>query len=323
MNFKQRILQRLLILIPGLLVFYCYVLKCKLPLVYALVAIQFTTHLYLMLSGKQCNPKVNNICNKFAFIIGIIFTGIVLKYKLGVIPLFISLYMIVSHILTIYPLNGTFEYKNIELPIFNKNSYIFVYCDLFHEKKLSEQLDEFIRNTDGCIIDAGAYIGDSFLLPARKYPDKTFYMIEPSETNANFIDRVKTDNVIVLRKLLSDKRKIYKGFNENQPNASYKEDTTGELESIPVDQLICEKVGIMHYDVEGMELEVILGSINLIKRDRPIVIIESLGKDLNKTNQIKTIMENLNYKYYIIDESCNAMDFFDVTKCRNNVFIPL
>lgn len=323
MNIQQRRLQRVLIFLPGLLMFYWYVLQTKLYLVYGLIAIQVLTHLFLVYSGKQCTPQANNICNRFALWIGILFTGVVIYHRLGIIPLFISLYMIVSHLVTIYPLNGTFIYKELELPLFDSRSFIFIYCDLFHETKLSSLLDQYIQHTDGCIIDAGAYIGDSFLLLAKKYPHRSFYMIEPSTVNADFIDRIKPDNVIVWRHVLSDSKKRYQSIHANQPNASYIEtDEEDAIHSVSVDELLTEKVGVMHYDVEGMELEVVKGAMRLIQRDKPIVIVESLGKDRSQTLEIQHLLEPLGYTPYIVHENCNALDILDQTKCRNVVFLP-
>lgn len=131
MDTKDRRLQRIFILIPGMLIFYYYVFKSKLYLVYVLASIQFTTHLYLMYTGKTCTPKINNLCNRFALIIGVIFLCVVVNYKLGIIPLLISVYMVVSHIITIYPLRFTFEYKDIELPILKLSSYSHIYYDWF------------------------------------------------------------------------------------------------------------------------------------------------------------------------------------------------
>jgi len=290
-------------------------------LVYLLAAIQISTHIYLLVTDKQCNPKVGNLCNKMALLIGVLFALIVVKYKLGAVPLAISLYMIISHLVTIYPLKGTFEYKGVELPLSNMRSFIFIYCDLFHEKKLSELLEELVDTTDGCIIDAGAYIGDSFLLMARKHRDRTFYMIEPSKPNADFIEQVKTDNVKVVQKLLSDGKRRYNATNKDSANASYEEDENG-VESVTVDSLIREKVAIMHYDVEGMELEVVKGSMKLIKRDNPIVVVESLGKHEKKTKEIISLLKDLGYKACMVDENCAALDFFDTTKCRNYILFP-
>jgi len=322
MDIHEQRIQRILILIPGLVLFYFYVFQSKLLIVYILATLQIATHIYLLSTNKQCNPRSGKLCNQMALIIGILFMIIILKYKLGVIPFCIAIYMVFSHIVTIYPIRRTFVYKEMELPLFKKESYIFILCNLFHERKLAKLLEKLLDMTDGCIIDAGAYIGDSFLLLAKQHQDRTFYMIEPSKKNVDFIKQVKTRNVRVAQALLSDGNHHYSSVNEHEPNASYKQNEENGIRSIKVDDLIHEKVGIMHYDVEGMELEVIKGSLKLIKRDNPIVIVESLGRHQDKTNEIIYLMKEMKYKTLLIDESCNTFDIFDLAKCRNYVFVP-
>lgn len=260
-------------------------------------------------------------CDVIAFWIGLIFTVIVVKHRLGVVPLIISLCMMLCHLDTVSPVEMTLVYKGVKLPIFRKQTYILIYCDLFHERKLSAQMEQLLHSTEGCVIDAGAYVGDTFLLLARKHKHRTFYMIEPSQENADFIERVKSSNVRVIRRLVSDKKKQYQGHRENMANASYTESTQG-IESCRVDDLIHEKVGIMHYDVEGMELEVVRGSMGLIRKHRPIVIVESLGRHKEKTAEIISLLKPLGYTSYTIDESCNEFDLLDKGKCRNHVFLP-
>lgn len=71
-----------------------------------------------------------------------------------------------------------------------------------------------------------------------------------------------------------------------------------------------------------MELEAVLGSINLIKTFRPIVITETLGVHAEKNKKIFNIFEKLNYQIIMLNESCAAFDFFDKSRCRNYVFMP-
>lgn len=321
MDRTNRIKQRIFIMLPVLIVFYYYLFKTKLPIVYILATIQLTTHFYLLFTNNQCNPNNGKICNIFALLIGISFFGIIVYKKLGVIPLLISIYMIISHLITINLIEGTFVYQNINLPIFNFNSYMFILATNFHETKLSKLLDVLVNNTEGCIIDAGAYIGDSTIILAKKYPERTFYLIEPSTNNYKFIGKIKSDNVKLLQTLLSDGNKTYSTDDDvNKANASFKESFT--MESKTIDELVTEKVGIMHYDVEGMELEVVKGSLNSIEKYRPIVIVETLEQFKDKTSQIIDIFENIQYQFLIVNESCAATDIFDKTKCRNYIFMP-
>lgn len=295
MEERERKLQRVLIFLPILLIFYYHMFKTKQPIVYLLAAIQILTHLYLFTNNKQCTPDTDSLCNFGALMMGIIFTSIVLKNKLGVVPLLISLYMVISHLVTINLINGTFIYKDVELPIFKKQSYILIFSDLFHETKLSKFIEDNINTKKGCVIDAGAYVGDSFMILAHKHPERNFYMIEPSSENANFIDSIKSDNVKVLRNVISNQNTKYSSDNDSAPNSTYTENENG-TESVRVDDIIKEPVAIMHYDVEGMELEAVLGSINLIKTFRPIVITETLGVHAEKNKKIFNIFENSTIK---------------------------
>jgi FkbM family methyltransferase len=51
----------------------------------------------------------------------------------------------------------------------------------------------------------------------------------------------------------------------------------------------CQKVGFLHLDVEGLEYEVLTGSINTIKNNLPLIIFEHHLKDLDKFIEIKFI----------------------------------
>jgi FkbM family methyltransferase len=171
-------------------------------------------------------------------------------------------------------------------------------------------------------VDAGAYLGDTTLLLARRHMDRTFYLVEPSTRNADFIERVKTDNVRVVRKLLSNRARTYTtNRHADRPDASYQESTTGQ-ESTTADGLIQEKVGVMHYDVEGMELEVVQGSWGLICRDKPVLIVESLAKDTQKTETLLALLHGIGYTAYTLEENCNALDPLDRSRCRNIILLP-
>tara|TARA_Y100000389_G_C17468978_1_gene528476 strand:- start:1344 stop:2129 length:786 start_codon:yes stop_codon:yes gene_type:complete len=240
--------------------------------------------------------------------------------------------VIIWNIIRVFPLKGIFVYKYLKLEIFNPKTYILILSDLCHEVKLRKELPKILNNMkNNVIIDAGAYIGDSFLFLAKKYKNKTFYLIEPSEDNYKFIEKVKInndlENVIVLNLLLSNIEEKYTASNKNLPNANYTKDING-INSVLVDKLKAEKkidgkVGLMHYDVEGMELEVLLGSIDTIKRDKPIIIVEMLGINNEKNKKVQELLKNNGYKQRLINESCAAGDIMDLKKCRNVIYEPI
>lgn len=103
MKLNDRKRERIFILLPGILLFYSYILPNANMFIKLLVCIQLSTHLYLQYSGKECNPQAKNYCNFLALIIGIIFLTFVIYKNVGIIPLFIASYMVLSHIITLRP----------------------------------------------------------------------------------------------------------------------------------------------------------------------------------------------------------------------------
>jgi hypothetical protein len=101
---------------------------------------QIVAHVVLLLSGLNCTPKQNNICNNFAKLIGFVYLFIILdsgsnlKHKkyYFYFCLFVILYIILSHFITIYPIKGLLEYKGVSLSIFDLNTYILIFSDLLH-----------------------------------------------------------------------------------------------------------------------------------------------------------------------------------------------
>jgi FkbM family methyltransferase len=201
---------------------------------------------------------------------------------------------------------------------------------MFHEKKMKEEIKKILKN-GGALIDAGAYIGDTSIMLANDFPNNSIYAIEPSGENCNFINNIiknnNLQNLKCLNSILSNKEEFYSSIkNENKPNANYSlSSTNGGLKSTTLDLLVAngvikEKIGILHYDVEGMELEVLQGSEQTIKTQKPAIIVEMLNKETEKNKKIIEYLKNLNYNYKIIDESCCFGDFTDSKKCRNYLF---
>ena len=65
-----------------------------------------------------------------------------------------------------------------------------------------------------------------------------------------------------------------------------------------MDLVVEEKIGFMKIDVEGMELDVLKGSINRISSDKPIIFIES-----DKIEKVIELLSPINY--YIVKSLAN------------------
>lgn len=308
-------------------------------IVHILFIMQLVTHLSMLsgiLDSKLCTPTLHGICDKGAMLIGLVyFILIMMCYtrKTNIYTYIATcgvLYIIISHLVTIHLADGLFEYTHIKLPLFHLNSYILVVSHKFHENKLTDVLHQLLLPGEA-IIDAGAYVGDTSIILSKKFPKSFVYSIEPSVYNYNYIQKVKTinnlDNLIPMNILLSDSEKTYNGTGVNNPDATYTQsnNTTTGIKSYTLDSLVSggqipQKIGILHYDVEGMELDVLRGSEKTIQLYKPYIVIEMLYKE-NK--DITEFLKNMGYTYRIIDESCCFGDFNDSKNCRNYLFYPI
>lgn len=81
---------------------------------------------------------------------------------------------------------------------------------------------------------------------------------------------------------------------------------TGDIEILPLDDIIKEKIDFLKIDVEGMELEVIKGSMNRISSDKPVIFIES--------DKIDAVIELLKPDNYFIEMSLANYNYLLLAK---------
>lgn len=82
---------------------------------------------------------------------------------------------------------------------------------------------------------------------------------------------------------------------------------------------IKEPIGLLHFDTEGHEYECLLGSIQTIKTQKPVIMVETLTE--KEFEKIKTFFNEIgDYEYTTINESCDVTNPF--SSCRNRVFYP-
>lgn len=205
---------------------------------------------------------------------------------------------------------------------------------LLREKKKRQIIINLINKSlidkNQNIIDAGAFLGDTSL-PLSLNITGNLYTIDPGIINMEIIKEIidlnGIKNIKLLPYCLSDTyKKLYynKGkfginftsFSDNEVNKEY------SVESYSLDILynknIIENISLLHIDVEGQELAVIKGSINLITKYNPIIIFE--GHIKTNTSQVISccdFLKNINYNLFMINE-----DAGNPGDCRNFLCIP-
>jgi FkbM family methyltransferase len=133
---------------------------------------------------------------------------------------------------------------------------------------------------DKYLVDVGAFVGDSSIVLAE-YTNKKVIAIEPGKNNYDYLqktialnnlqDKIDTFNTALDKEI----KKV--GIIDHGAGSRIVEATAGDnLTTITLDELVYnkyQKVGIIKMDVEGVELDILLGSEHIIKRDHPILLI--------------------------------------------------
>lgn len=199
-------------------------------------------------------------------------------------------------------------YKGCYLPINHFEPGIFYY------KHGIDKLTTISKIVDKDIVDAGAYIGDSSLI-LSPLTNKNVYAFEASKDNYNMIyDTIKLNginNIVPVHYALGDKNQEVdlimgeKGSCLNSINGISIAETYGieKVQQITLDEFVEKnniKIGLIKSDVEGAEMKLLMGAINTIKTQKPILMI-SIYHSAQDFFLIKTLIEswNLGYQFKI------------------------
>lgn len=201
---------------------------------------------------------------------------------------------------------------------------------------------EFISNKNELrkfdVIDLGACIGDSsFIL--SEYTDKNVYAFEPLKENyLQLCENIKLNNIdnIVPIKMAAGENKnllhiygtptghesacIDTGRIELEKFRNYK--PVELIEVIALDDFANEKnvnIGLIKFDVEGYELASLKGALNIIKANKPILLI-SIYHKASDFFEIKSFIENLNlgYSFRVINNHPELFHVENTLLCEVN-----
>lgn len=197
-------------------------------------------------------------------------------------------------------------YQNYFLPINH-----FEPCVFYYRHSLDRLRDlEDLREKD--LIDAGGFIGDSALI-FSPLTNRKVYSFEPSPENyANFqktIELNQLDNVVLEPLALSDQAKkitfnLSGSASSAHPNESFDFSEKIEVEAISLDEYVEKnnlEVGLIKTDLEGAEMEFLIGAAETIKKFKPILLI-SIYHSIGDFLDIKPMIESweLGYQFEIV-----------------------
>lgn len=199
-----------------------------------------------------------------------------------------------------------FQYKHYKLPVKRFGNETFLYHHGLKALKTTAQIG------NRAILDVGAYVGDSAMIFAERFPESPIYCFEPNAENfrhaqttltLNGLDsgRIKLVNAALgARKtrgiMMASSSESYLSVSGSAGDDSVEVNTLDDY--VTANTL---DVGLIKVDVEGSEQEVLEGALETIRTQKPILLL-SIYHHYEQFFGIKPYLENLNLGY--------AFDFF-------------
>lgn len=196
-----------------------------------------------------------------------------------------------------------------------------IISDLYQQKYI---------DLNSSVVDIGCSIGDNTLVWAKKLTETAkVFAIDPSIKNIKYGKKLAKLNQIynvewveaVCSDIVGEKLSVINKSKNSIENNSYQPIVTSEyLLSRTIDEIVNngenDKIGLVHIDVEGFELKVIKGAVNLIKKNKPTITFEQhISKE--NVNYVFNFLKDLGYRIFMINEVIpgNELD------CRNFIAI--
>ena len=168
-----------------------------------------------------------------------------------------------------------------------------------HEVKSNLKMKEILIDLpdNSYIIDVGSHVGDTGLYLAKVLKDKYSHknikviMIDPDKTKIKFIKKMakinKLNNILTKNYGVSNKKGKGNIKKDSHPGGwKIDEKSIGDIKIDTIDNICKNKhISMLHIDVEGMEYKCLLGSKNIIKNVKYIMI------ELNHLEKRKEVLK--------------------------------
>lgn len=180
---------------------------------------------------------------------------------------------------------------------------VILMSDSFYEEALLRKIDQYI-STNAVILDIGANIGNHSLyfakvLGAEVYAfepvAKTFMILEKNVKINSLENQIHLYNCAIGE---SNSNASIASFNPNNlGGTALKLSDEGDIKVMSLDSNMSDfpKIDFIKIDTEGFEYQVLLGAINLIRRDRPTIFVEIEPDNYNKIEKL-LCSEGFNYR---------------------------
>lgn len=177
-----------------------------------------------------------------------------------------------------------------------------------HEKNIQELLRKYIFNKikPGISIDIGAHIGSYSVFLSKYF--KNVYSFECNPTTFRIL-RLNTElikNIKIFNLFLSNSnKKVYLNINELDSGNCYqsKKFSNIKVKSVKTESFfknkIKKKIKFIKIDVEGHEAEIIKSIKNVLIKNKPVILFESLDSEYYKGKKSSfEVLKKIGYNYF-------------------------
>jgi FkbM family methyltransferase len=217
-----------------------------------------------------------------------------------------------------------------------------IYWTGFHEYRELLFLHDFLTK-EMVLLDVGANIGEYSIFAAKRLTDGKVVSFEPVPTLRKILDQNiqlnRFSNVAVKPFGLSDAAGSFPiyfvGENENEGQATFfpgviqnQRSVNAELKTLDEEwgQLSLNRLDFIKMDIEGSELRALLGARNVIKRFRPIIMLEVSEVTYQaagyKLDDVSDYFAAINYRHFVIDKMGKLISSSELPTFGNVVFVP-
>lgn len=216
-----------------------------------------------------------------------------------------------NQIMFVYKDSYSFNYDENEINFVfdNKDFYmskLITSKQTFYELPYLEYLrDNKIIKSNDTIVEVGAYLGNHTIYFSKIIGCKYIHSFEPTEESFKVLQKnIQLNNManVSLYNYPVASKIAHMNVTErdtNNPGANQYNFSDKGIETVTIDSMNFENVNFIKIDAEGMEVDVLKGAIETIKKFKPIIMIEIEKNNRKKLNS--WIKEN-NYKRIYLDK---------------------
>tara|TARA_Y100000768_G_scaffold93248_1_gene67390 strand:- start:12 stop:926 length:915 start_codon:yes stop_codon:yes gene_type:complete len=218
----------------------------------------------------------------------------------------------------------------------NKTSYFLLKKCEFGDHHELNTIKKFSENNKLLFIDCGCNYGFYSFYTASLSKKNEIISIEASKkTSEEFIKNQNLNNFRnitffnnAVSNLDGEYIKFYESVNDwesSQTHSKFKSISEVSVQSIQIDSLLKdyslnECVVIIKLDVEGNEINVIKGALEIIKKSEPLIIIEFskyIFENMDNIDYLKNFL--LEYDYSIYDINYNKKNLYNILNMLKNL----